>query len=217
MDVPVIKGKLRLKGRPPKRAPKRERPPAPAPAEPAPAAPGPAAPAAEDAAAAPEPKRADHGKEAEAPRRQAIEGTGKVSSSGRTLTGHGTEFRKELKVGDAVDVVNPDTAAQEIRVVTMVLSDTAASLSAPFPSGVREPSPFRVLKAPARRAAAASAPGAAAEDDSFAGEYSAAKGVVRWREKVGGSYTLREEAVKGDVSRSDLLAMRSKRKRDKFC
>ncbi|KAA0147650.1 hypothetical protein FNF27_06216 [Cafeteria roenbergensis] len=233
MDVPVIKGKLRMKGvsaSAESRSKKRRRPSSKSkPAVPQgasePSAKRQAAPAAAAAASEPAapPQAARRPKEsATAERREAIEGSGRIVSSGQTVTGTGTAFVKELRAGDALEIVDPVTAKQELRVVTMVLSDTAAGLSAPFPHGLAEPTRFRVLRIRAaepageRSAGGASAESAAA-DTSFAGEYSAAAGKLTWREKVGGSYRERSQGAAPGMSREAMLEFRAKKKHDKHC
>lgn len=234
MDVPVIKGKLRMKGVsvPSESRHKKRRRPSGKGNSASAAASEPTskrqaashAGASADDAPAPPTAASRPAASASAERREAVDGSGRIVSSGQTVTGTGTAFAKELRAGDALEIVDPVTAKQELRVVTMVVSDTAAGISAPFPHGLAEPTRFRVLRirpvgqaAGSSNGAAGASAASAAADTSFAGEYSAASGTLTWREKVGGSYRERSQGAAAGMSREAMLEFRAKKKHDKHC
>jgi len=77
------------------------------------------------------------------PRMPSIQtGTGKITTSGTVVTGHDTLFVKELGVGDALLV------GDEMRVVTMRLSDTSVNLSSAFSQNLKEPTKFKYVPKP---------------------------------------------------------------------
>jgi hypothetical protein len=56
-------------------------------------------------------------------------GRGRIITSGTTVHGtDGTKFLSELRVGDAIEVRQPVSLKEEVRVVKMVLSDAAAGI-----------------------------------------------------------------------------------------
>jgi len=82
-----------------------------------------------------------------------VNGTGGVRSSGNTVTGIGTSFRRQVRVGDGLRVVDPVSAAEEIRVVTMVVSDTSLAVSSAFPNALSSTTPFVLVRLPKARPA----------------------------------------------------------------
>jgi len=73
-------------------------------------------------------------------------GTGLITSSGTVVSGHDgtTRFAKEIGVGDAI--LSP---GEEMRVVTMVLSDQSLNVSSAFAKNIGPaPQPFRYIPKP---------------------------------------------------------------------
>lgn len=151
-------------------------------------------------------------------------GTGSITSSGVVIHGLGTKFSSTIKSGDAllVDVEVDGTSREEMRVVTMSLSDTSASISSAFSSDLKTPTPFKYIKKPknvakerADREKKEKLGNEELERTAF-GTYS--KGALVYRERTeNGSYRIVREEVSDDISRSDLLHMRQQKKSDKYC
>jgi len=166
-------------------------------------------------------------------------GTGKITVSGTVVTGHdgSTKFTRELDVGDAI------LLGEEMRVVTMLLSDSSLNLSSGFSSNVdtSKPSSFRYVKKPSHQSDA-ERKRKARELERERDEHVAAHAFGTYASKGGdggagskkghqqqelvyrertehGSYRIKREKVsKPDgVTRTDLLEMRLKKKSDKYC
>lgn len=159
-------------------------------------------------------------KQAEAPKMAS--GRGEITTSGTVVTGYDTRFRKDLQVGDAflVDIAGQ----QEMRVVTMLLSDISINLSSAFSQNVSKPAPFQLIRKPknvVKEAKEAAKDAEQSERDlqqlAF-GTYGTTEELV-YREKTEhGSYRIKRVKVDGkDLTRGDLLHMRSKKKHDKYC
>jgi hypothetical protein len=148
-------------------------------------------------------------------------GSGRIRTSGTTVTGVGTRFRREVRPGDALRVIDPVSAKEELRVVSMVVSDESAGISSAFPNAITDPSPFSVVRLPKSHAVSSEPKRSRlTEDSSFAGEYSGREVTVRV--KHGGGYKIVKRPVAEDdggseVSRERLLDARSRLSRDKFC
>lgn len=146
------------------------------------------------------------------------QGTGHISTSGTVVSGIDTRFERELSVGDALMVQFP--TGQEMRVVTMRLSDTSLNLSSAFSQNLVQPVAFEYIakpKAASRTGKDSSLPTNATNSASGIYESSTA-GEVVYREKTEhGSYRIKRMQVQGDVSRTDMLHMRAKKKSDKYC
>lgn len=70
-------------------------------------------------------------------------GTGRITSSGTTVHGHGTEFMSQLSVGDAIIITHPTTLQEETKIVRMVLSNVSAGISSAFSSDLISTTSFR--------------------------------------------------------------------------
>lgn len=77
-----------------------------------------------------------------------LAGTGRMTSSGTTVLGHGTLFMAELTHGDAIIVSHPTTFKDETKIVRMVLSNMSISVSSAFSSDLISTASFRYIKAP---------------------------------------------------------------------
>jgi len=149
-------------------------------------------------------------------------GTGLVTVSGTVVTGHQTRFTKEVSAGDALIV------GDEMRVVTIRLSDTSLNLSSGFAASISTPTPFsyipkpkteQSLKAEATRRAMTEAERQKEEKEHAFGTYGSSRELV-YREKTEqNSYRIRRIKVGlgEDLTRTDLLEMRAKKKSDKYC
>jgi len=157
-----------------------------------------------------------------------VTGTGRITTSGTVVTGHETRFSKEIHVGDAI-VVGGGGEQGEMRVVTMRLSDVSLNLSSAFSQSYATPTSFQYISKPrntdASREASAREQAAMEEQHSFGiyggGGGSSSAGATNelvYREKTEhGSYRIKRVKVDGTKDRADLLAMRTKKKSDKYC
>jgi hypothetical protein len=145
-------------------------------------------------------------------------GTGKMSSSGTVVTGHGTKFMKEVNSGDALMcMVN---GREELRVITMRLSNESLNVSSAFSESLKHPISFQYIRKPRDIAKE--------QQDSLKQEKESkqdlqthafdlyATGSLVYREKTEtGSYRIKRQEVSGTNSREDLLYMRAKKTSDK--
>ena len=53
-----------------------------------------------------------------------INGSGNIIVSGTTVTGANTKFSTEIKVGDIIGIISPNTKKEEVKIVRFILSDT---------------------------------------------------------------------------------------------
>ena len=149
-------------------------------------------------------------------------GQGLITTSSTVVSGHGTSFKTELRVGDAIIVQN-EKGVEEMRVITMVLSSVSISLSSSFSTNVKRPSSYKYIIKPrndkrdkARKIAMQKAEKEEIETRAQ-GTYGGEKEIV-YREKTAhGGYRIRKEQASSDMGRSDLLAFRSKKKSDRYC
>ena len=152
--------------------------------------------------------------------------TGEITTSGKVVSGNGTKFEREISVGDAliVMVANSQTGQeqQEMRVVTMRLSNISLSLSSPFSESIRNPTKFSVIRKPRdevkqRRLAERSEQLSRKEEEEKAsGTFGSTEELVYRERTEHGSYRIKRAKVDG-VSRESLLDMRSKKTSDKYC
>lgn len=148
-------------------------------------------------------------------------GTGKITTSGTVVTGHSTKFQAELDVGDAF-LVN-----DEMRVVTMRLSNTSVNLSSAFSQNLSQPTKFQYVKKPKNQKAEQEQRNQKLREEANALEKNAfdiygsgTSKVFTYREKTEtGSYRVKQQAVSSSSasSRTDLLTLRSKKTSDKYC
>ena len=155
-------------------------------------------------------------------------GTGQITTSGTVVAGHETRFTRELSVGDAILVKLQDEQEQEMRVVTMRLSDVSLNLSSPFSQDIRIPTSFQYIHKPrdvqreAQLAHQEAIQNAKQEEQqAFGTYYTDKKDDLVYREKTThGSYRIKKVQVQGSkqpLTRGDLLELRSKKKSDKYC
>lgn len=152
--------------------------------------------------------------------------TGEITTSGKVVSGYGTKFEREIAVGDAliVMVTNSQTIKkqQEMRVVTMRLSNISLSLSSPFSESIKNPTAFSVIRKPRdeakqRRLAEQNEQLSRKEEEEKAsGTFGSTEELVYRERTEHGSYRIKRAKVDG-VSRESLLDMRSKKTSDKYC
>jgi hypothetical protein len=154
---------------------------------------------------------------------QVKQGLGLITSSATVITGHaGTAFKNELRVGDAL-IVRNQNGSDEMRIMTMVISDVSASISSAFTSDLRNPTQFSFISKPRddKREMAIKAEKARLEKEEVEqramGTYGN-KGEIVYREKTEhGGYRIRKEMTTKEMSRSELLAARAGKKSDRYC
>lgn len=149
-------------------------------------------------------------------------GTGRISTSSTVVSGHGTSFKSQLRVGDAI-LVHTQKGDEEMRVVTMVLSNISASISSAFSSSISTPMPFKYISKPRddKRDKATKVAKAKQEQEEVEqramGTYGE-KGVITYRIKTEhGGYRIKKEEANSDMTRSDLLSVRAQKKSDRYC
>ena len=153
---------------------------------------------------------------------QMKEGTGSITTSQNVCQGHGTVFKNQLRAGDAI-VARTKAGAEEMRVVTMVLSNVSISLSSPFSTDLSTPTSFRYICKPRndKKERAVKAQRARREQEEVEtramGTYGGNQEII-YREKTAqGGYRIRKERATTEMSRSDLMDIRSKKKSDRYC
>ncbi|KAL7442927.1 hypothetical protein ACHAXM_008617 [Skeletonema potamos] len=152
---------------------------------------------------------------------QIHQGQGTITTSSTVVTGHGTSFKTQLHVGDAL--LAQTSKGQEMRVIKMVLSPISISISSAFSSDLKTPTPFKFINKPRdiKREKEANAAKARMEQEEVEqramGTYGN-NGEIVYRERTEhGSYRIRREQATTDMTRSDLLSVRAKKKSDRYC
>ena len=125
-------------------------------------------------------------------------------------------------MGDAL-IVRNQNGSDEMRIMTMVISDVSASISSAFTSDLRNPTQFSFISKPRddKREMAIKAEKARLEKEEVEqramGTYGN-KGEIVYREKTEhGGYRIRKEMTTKEMSRSELLAARAGKKSDRYC
>lgn len=149
-------------------------------------------------------------------------GKGKIISSNNIITGIGSQFTKEISVGDAI--LN---FVQEMRIVTMIVSDSSCAISSAFSKDIKDPTSFSFMKAPSQVRNSQNNEREEKEKKQKQEEiHRNAYGMygntrdrtLVYREKTEqGSYKIQRVKLDRDVTRADLLNMRMKKKSDKYC
>jgi hypothetical protein len=155
-------------------------------------------------------------------------GTGKITTSGTVVTGYDTRFEKELNPGDAI-MCKVENGTEELRVVTMRLSNVSMNLSTAFSTNLKVPSAFQCIRKPRdlqkEKAEAQKRSMETLNDQkTHAFDLYGNESLV-YREKTeNGSYRIKQEPLNAANSgpatlrsRGDLLEMRAKKTSDKFC
>lgn len=148
------------------------------------------------------------------------EGTGGITTSGTVVTGVGTLFEKELNQGDAIIIGHGES--QEMRVVTMRLSNTSCAISSSFRDNCKLPTRFHVIRKPRnnkeQEAQELKEQREKLESTQNAfGTYQGDEFVYRERTEHG-NYRIKRGKVDGSkTTRGDLLHMRAQKTSDKYC
>lgn len=148
-------------------------------------------------------------------------GSGKITTSGAVVTGHGTKFERELSQGDAM-IVEID-GQQEMRVVKMRLSGTSCGISSAYSVNLSLPTPYSIIRKPRderKEARLRSQEKLVSEQEAekqaqgtFAGN-----NTLVYRERTEhGSYRIQKVGLEQSLSRGELLSMRTKKTSDKYC
>ena len=151
---------------------------------------------------------------------QMRKGTGQITTSGTVVSGYETLFEKQVSIGDAI-LVQIIGGQQEMRVVTMRLSNISLNLSSAFSSDLKSPTAFHYIGKPRdkqkeRELAAKKAKLSQSELEAQAfGTYASQDLVYREKTETG-SYRIKREKASAD-SRGDLLHLRAKKTSDKYC
>eukprot|EP00918_Siedleckia_nematoides_P023517 GHVU01050691.1.p1 GENE.GHVU01050691.1~~GHVU01050691.1.p1 ORF type:complete len:229 (-),score=37.89 GHVU01050691.1:1229-1915(-) len=168
-------------------------------------------------------------------------GTGRLVSSGPTVHGFESAFKEECEPGDIVYVHHPTTLEVEGRTVVSVMSQRSMTLSGGFSSDLVSTTEFHVkkesinVKRAAEKALEKRRLEAGGDDEGGTEEdlqnvitdeiskrvkhkLDKAKPVFSYREKIGmWSYATKTVTMDKETSREELLDMRVKQGRDKFC
>lgn len=146
---------------------------------------------------------------------------GEITTSGTVVTGYDTRFTRDVSVGDALIVTIK--GQQEMRVITMRLSDMSLNLSSAFSENVSVATSFQVIPKPrnvvqdTRKQQLDKLQNAKDEEQQAFGTYGTTEELV-YREKTEhGSYRIKRVKVQDGQTRGDLLSMRAKKKSDKYC
>lgn len=154
-------------------------------------------------------------------------GAGKITTSGTVVTGIDTRFEKELNAGDAILCVLED-GKEELRVITMRLSNCSLNLSSAFSSNVKLPTSFQYIRKPRdihkeRTEAQKQKAETLHEQKTHAFDLYGNEALV-YREKTEtGSYRIKKERLDttsrgpNSTTRGDLLHLRAKKTSDKYC
>ena len=145
-------------------------------------------------------------------------GKGQITTSGTVVTGHnGTQFLRQLRVGDAILVQG------EMRVVTMCLSDISVNLSSAFSSNYVQPTSYQFICKPREKQSKQTTEKLQQlqeeeQSKSAAGSYASSNRELVYREKTEqGSYRFVKKTLDHEATRGDLLEMRTKKLSDKYC
>ena len=143
-------------------------------------------------------------------------GVGRIISSATAVTGTSTKFMDQIAVGDGILVQHASTLAEEVRRVTMVLSNVSLCLSSPFSNDLVSTTAFHVIVMPKEK----KMPARISEEGNDANTASSGL-LTTYRVRKGGKnssgnyYTITER-VDGSMSRGELLDMRCKKKSDRY-
>lgn len=153
-------------------------------------------------------------------------GSGRIITSGRTIHGKETKFMLEAKLGDEILITHPTSLETERRRITALLSDRSIGISEPFSSDLVSFTQFELKKQSELKEKEGGV------DQEFREKIEKLenlnknskkikkeeKSLLEYREKKGmWGYRMVKEEVKGGKSKEELLDLRAKKSRDKFC
>lgn len=156
------------------------------------------------------------------------DGTGKITTSGTVVSGQNTRFEKEISIGDAIIITftdNDNQKKEEMRVVTMRLSNISLNLSSAFSQNVSLPLNFRYVRKPRnveqeQRKERQKQNEELKEKEKSAYDIYGDGNTLVYREKTEtGSYRLKQQHISStsQSTRGDLLHLREKKTSDKYC
>eukprot|EP01016_Furgasonia_blochmanni_P008464 TRINITY_DN1343_c0_g1_i12.p1 TRINITY_DN1343_c0_g1~~TRINITY_DN1343_c0_g1_i12.p1 ORF type:complete len:323 (+),score=88.67 TRINITY_DN1343_c0_g1_i12:116-970(+) len=146
-------------------------------------------------------------------------GSGRIITSGKTVHGKDTLFSKELQQFDKIIILHPTTLVKEERIIQVILSDRSLGIDEPFSSDLITYTQYEFQKKPVQKEA----------DETLEEKYDKKlkdlskkivkdKSVLEFREKTGmWGYKVIKEQIEGKRTNEELLDMRAKKGRDKFC
>ncbi len=146
-------------------------------------------------------------------------GAGRLIVSSTTIHGKETKFLTQLKSGDFLIVQNPTTLQKEEKEVAVVLSDKSASLKAPFSFEIISFTQYDIKKKEEWKAPEESLESKYEEKlQKMSKKIQKPEAVLEYREKTGmWGYKAVKTKFDKDMTREELLDMRAKKSRDKFC
>lgn len=159
------------------------------------------------------------------PKKQLIEytpqqGSGRILTSGKSIHGKDTHFMQDLKVGDELIVINPTSLLKETRKLTAILSDKSAGIDEPFTVDLVSYSQYEFRKQNELKEKEMTL------DEKYQKKLNEMskkikkdnKSLLEFREKKGmWGYKKVQQELDGEMTKEQLLDIRSKKNRDKFC
>ncbi|CAK83928.1 unnamed protein product (macronuclear) [Paramecium tetraurelia] len=146
------------------------------------------------------------------------DGLGMIFTSGTSVHGQDTQFLKQLEAGDFLVILNEQTLEMESREILTMLNQKSLLIREAFGQDIPVFKPYQFRKKPTVEEMKS------LEDrleEKFAGvakKIKKQKQTLEMRQKSGmWSYKTDKMAVDGELSREDLVLMRSKQSRDRHC
>ena len=152
---------------------------------------------------------------------KVLAGTGTITTGSTVVNGIDTKFEREVAAGDALIVCFGKR--QEMRVVTMRLSNVSLNISSAFSENVKTPSSFQIIRKPRdeakqkRLAERDREWTKKQEEERASGTFGSTEELIYRERTEHGNYRIKRAKVEGGVSRESLLDMRSKKTSDKYC
>lgn len=136
--------------------------------------------------------------------------TGRIISSNTTVTGlDETKFTHEIEAGDILIIKHPTSLLEENRLVTIVVSDASLAVNAPFSTDLSTSIEFKIMKQTKEI------------EEKVVVESKTTSMTFRIRKtgkkSSGGYRTITKRFKKDEMSREELLNLRSKAKGDRYC
>ncbi|EEA05131.1 uncharacterized protein CMU_042040 [Cryptosporidium muris RN66] len=144
------------------------------------------------------------------------EGEGRIISSGTTVHGFHTKFQEQLQTGDIILVQHPKSLSLEKRQVSNIISQRTLIIDTEFSTDLISTCTFSFIS---KSNEDTHLPIHSDRNCKVKNEISKYSGTtVSYREKKGFySYKTTVESVDSTLSREDLLDIRVKKNRDKYC
>ncbi|KAH7648002.1 hypothetical protein FG379_000785 [Cryptosporidium bovis] len=127
-------------------------------------------------------------------------GQGRIISSNTTVKGFHTKFQQELNIGDMIEVEHPNTLITERRKVINIASDRTLIIDREFSSDFVSTTEYYIVSG------------------NSVNEYKDKNNTISYREKQGlFKYKTVVKSIDLNLSREDVLDIRAKKQRDKYC